>query len=371
MGKKFFIHINLPRDILRKASMEENFLEGVLRYSSHVKGMIEGLKTNKITPVLSFRMHYFFNWKILYKSKYYKYFFVPYNFFFGFIDNFLLYKLIFIKIKREKIDYYFTELNPTITKSFLKKLNIIGVKSIEWFGLFPSQLGYNSRPNKTLKYFDLIASGENYLPFFKQTPKFFLMIPQAISIKTIDEIKEFTEVEKIDIVFIGSVAKIHSNRWEYLECLFENYKSIEFYGYGIDQVPNKYKFKEKFKTGIWGDDYYKKLKQSKIVINLFQNDYEDLNDGINIRAFEIPACKSLQMSKSLPFISNYFKNNIDIVLFSDKNELKDKIDYYLLNSVKRKKIINNSYRLVQKYDYSSQLKTIINRVHESSVAQEE
>ena len=81
MGKRFFIHINLPRDILRNASLEKDFLEGVLKYSSHVKGMVEGLKVNKITPILCFRMHYFFNWKILYRSKYYKYFFVPYNFF--------------------------------------------------------------------------------------------------------------------------------------------------------------------------------------------------------------------------------------------------------------------------------------------------
>ena len=355
MRKKFFIHMNLPR-----ASMEANFLEGVLKYSSHVRGMIEGLKKNKITPIVSFRMHYFFNWNILYRSKYYKYFFVPYNFFFGFIDNFFLYRLIFRRIRSEKIDYYFTELNPTITKTFLKKLYRLEVKSIEWFGLFPDQLGYNYRPNKTLEYFDLIVSGEDYLSFFKQTPKKFLMIPQAISIKIIDEIEQFKESEKIDIVFIGSVAKIHSNRWKYLEFLIENYSSIELYGYGIDQVPNGFKFKEKFKSGLWGFDYYKKLKQSKIVINLFQNDYQTLNDGINIRAFEIPACKSLQISKSLPFISNYFRNNFDIVLFSDQNDLKEKIDYYLVNSVERRKIIENSYRSVQKYDYSTQLKTIIN-----------
>lgn len=367
MNNKIFIHLNLPRDVLRKAYLRDDFLEGVLKYSSHVKGMIAGFKKNNMIPIVYFRMHYFFNWKRLYRSKYYKYFFVPYNFLFGFIDNWMLYRLIFKRLKNNNINYYFTELNPTITKSFLKKLKQHQIKSIEWFGLFPDQLGYNTRPNKTLKYFDLISSGEDYLSFFKQIPKKFLMIPQAISIDIIDNISEYVETDKIDILFIGSVAKIHSNRWPYLEFLTKTYDSIELYGYGKDQVPNEYSFKKKFRSGLWGDEYYSKLKQSKIVINLFQNDYESLNDGINIRAFEIPACKSLQISKSIPFISNYFTENTDIVLFLDINELKEKIDYYLVNSNERKIIIENSYKTIQKYDYSIQLKKIIIEAYCKSV----
>ena len=358
---KILIHINLPRDILRKASSEKNFLDGVLKYSSHVCGLIEGFKRNNITPILYFRMHYFFNYKILYKSKKYKYFFVPYNFLFGFIDNWLLYRIIFRKIKNENINYYFTELNPTITKSFLKKLKFCNISSIEWFGLFPHQLRFNTRPNKTLQYFDLIASGENYLPYFKEKPKKFLLIPQAISLKKIKTI-EVDSKKTIDILFIGSVAKIHSNRWKYLEFLHENYRNIEFYGFGIDQVPGVYNFKSIFKEGLWGDLYFKKIKSSKIVINLFQDDYENLSDGINIRAFEIPACGSLQLCKRLPFIVNYFTENEDIVLFSDVNELREKIDFYLENEIKRNLIISNGFETVKKYDYKNQLKSIIKSI---------
>jgi len=360
-NSKILIHINLPRDILRKASLEKNFIDGVLKYSSHINGLIEGFKKNNITPILYFRMHYFFNCKFLFKSKKYKYFFVPYNFLFGFIDNWLLYKMIFNKIKNEKINYYFTELNPTITKSFLLRLKSFNIFSIEWFGLFPNQLRFNTRPNKTLQYFDLIASGENYLPYFKHKPKKFLLIPQAISIKKIEEINVDSK-KTTDILFIGSVAKIHSNRWKYLEFLYKNYKNIELYGFGVDQVPGKYNFKSIFKEGLWGDEYFKKMKNSKIVINLFQDDYENLSDGINIRAFEIPASRSLQICKRLPFIHNYFTEDKDIVLFSDVNELKEKIDFYLGNEIKRNYIISNGIESVKKYDYKNQLKTIIKSV---------
>ena len=359
---KVLIHINLPRDILRKASLEKNFLDGVLKYSSHINGLIEGFKKNNITPILYFRMHYFFNWKILYKSKKYKYFFVPYNFLFGFIDNWLLYKMIFKKIQNEKINYYFTELNPTITKYFLKKLKSFNVSSIEWFGLFPNQLRFNTRPNKTLQYFDLIASGENYLPYFKYEPKKFLLIPQAISIKKIQNIEKGKNEKIVDILFIGSVAKIHSNRWKYLEFIYDNFKNIEFYGFGINQVPGIYNFKSIFKEGLWGEEYFKKMKNSKIIINLFQDDYENLSDGINIRAFEIPACGSLQLCKRLPFLNNYFTEDNDIVLFSDVNELKEKIDFYLENEIKRNFIVSNGHESIKKYDYKNQLKSIIKSV---------
>ena len=55
-----------------------------------------------------------------------------------------------------------------------------------------------------------------------------------------------------------------------MENIFLNYDSDELYGFGVDDVPKKYKFKEAFKNGLWGDEYYIKIKQSKIVINLFK-----------------------------------------------------------------------------------------------------
>ena len=144
--------------------------------------------------------------------------------------------------------------------------------------------------------------------------------------------------------------------------MHENYRNIELYGFGIDQVPGEYNFKSIFKEGLWGDQYFKKIKSSKIVINLFQDDYENLSDGINIRAFEIPACESLQLCKRLPFIVNYFTENEDIVLFSDVNELREKIDFYLENEIKRNLIISNGFETVKKYDYKNQLKSIIKSI---------
>tara|TARA_B100001029_G_scaffold56424_1_gene45528 strand:+ start:2870 stop:3973 length:1104 start_codon:yes stop_codon:yes gene_type:complete len=358
--KKVFIHINLPRDVLRKAAAKENFKETALKYSSYVSGLVDGFKKNKIEPIVSFRMHYFFNWRILYKSKYYKYFFILYNFFFGIVDNFFLYRNILKELKEKKIEFYFTELNPTITKLFLKKLNENNIKSIEWFGLFPNQLGFNTRPNKTIEDFDLIVSGEDYTSFFNSKPKKFLLVPQAIPIDKINKIIDYKEEDKIDLLFVGSVSKIHSNRWEYLEYLCDNYSSIGLYGFGLDQVPNNFSFKKKFKGSLWGNQYYKKLKEAKIVINLFQDDYESLSDGINIRALEIPACKSLQICKRIPSLISYFKEDYDIVLFSDKKEMKSKIDYYLDNKNERERIINNGVLKVKKYDFSNQLRQILN-----------
>ena len=358
MNNKIYIHWNLPREIHIESSKSNDFNKTVFNKSVHLEALKSGFIENNLDPIFNFKMHFFFNYKWLHSSKYYKYFFYAYNFIFGFIDNFILYNQILKELKHNKVKFYFTELNPTITNKFLKDLKRNQIKSIEWFGLFPNQLNYNSRPNKTLGHFDLIASGEDYTPFFKVKPRKFLKIPQAIPLKKIMSIDN-KKSSSIDVLFIGSVAKIHSNRWDYLEYLFLNYESVELFGFGVEQVPKKYKFKENLGIGLWGDEYYKKLKQAKIVINLFQNDYENLTDGINIRAFEIPACKSLQLCKRLPFLNNYFKEDYDIVMFDDINEMKHKIDYYIKNDKEKNKIINNSFNTIQKYDFPNHLKLII------------
>ena len=204
-------------------------------------------------------------------------------------------------------------------------------------------------------------SGEDYRPFFKTKPKKFLKIPQAVPLKRITSIKVDSE-HKIDVLFIGSVSKIHSNRWDYIEYIYLNFNNCEFYGFGLEDVPDKYSFKKIFGRGLWGDEYYQKIKQAKIVLNLFQNDYENLEDGINIRAFEIPACKSLQLCKKVPFIKNYFKEGYDIILFEDIDEMGKKIKYFIENKKERDEIVENSINTIQEYDFSNHLKLTLSEV---------
>ncbi len=361
MNDKIYIHWNLPRQIHRDAARSDDFDSTVFIKSAHLQALKDGFIENNIEPIFNFRMLYFFNFNWIYSSKYYKYFFYAYNFIFGFIDNYLLYKMILKELKSKKIKFYYTELNPTITNSFLKSLEFNNIKSIEWFGLFPNQLNYNTRPNKTLSNFDLIVSGEDYRPFFKTKPKKFIKIPQAVPLKKIISIKVDPD-HKIDVLFIGSISKIHSNRWDYLEYIYLNFNNCEFYGFGLEDVPDKYSFKLKFRSGLWGNEYYQKIKQAKIVLNLFQNDYENLEDGINIRAFEIPACKSLQLCKKVPFIKNYFKENFDIILFEDMYEMGEKIKYFIENKQERDEIVENSFNTIQEYDFPNHLKLTLKEV---------
>ena len=46
----------------------------------------------------------------------------------------------------------------------------------------------------------------------------------------------------------------------------------------------------KYKGQVWTNDYVKVIAASKIVLNLFLNDYDKVKSGVNQRAFEIPAC---------------------------------------------------------------------------------
>ena len=94
MNNKIYIHWNLPREIHIEAAKSSDFNATVFNKSVYLEALKKGFIENNLDPIFNFRMHYFFNYKWLHSSKYYKYFFYAYNFIFGIIDNFILYNKI-------------------------------------------------------------------------------------------------------------------------------------------------------------------------------------------------------------------------------------------------------------------------------------
>jgi spore maturation protein CgeB len=72
---------------------------------------------------------------------------------------------------------------------------------------------------------------------------------------------------------------------------------------------------------------------SKIVLNIH---HPHSIEGLNTRTFDIPACGAFEMVDYKNNIENHFEVDSEIVTFSDINELKSKIDFYLKNEGLRK-----------------------------------
>ncbi len=144
---------------------------------------------------------------------------------------------------------------------------------------------------------------------------------------TADELKTYS-------CEITTAGNLYSNR----EAFFKNLKSYDVKIWG-SQPPlwmNTKEIKRMIMNRyVYNEEKAKAFKAAKIVLN-------NLNTaeifGINVRAFEIPACEGFQLINWKPGIEQLFTEGEEIISFSDFADLKEKIDFYLKQEELRKRI---------------------------------
>ncbi len=98
------------------------------------------------------------------------------------------------------------------------------------------------------------------------------------------------------------------------------------------------------------EEYVKIFNASLININLHSSTYlpgvDPEGDFVNPRTFEIAATNSIQVVDRRKYLPELFKENEEILVFSDINELKDLIDNIIRNPYKYNKIAERGYRRV-------------------------
>ncbi|MDA9880674.1 glycosyltransferase [Candidatus Pelagibacter sp.] len=156
---------------------------------------------------------------------------------------------------------------------------------------------------------------------------------------------------KSEVVFIGDYGKDRANT---IKFLIEANVPIKIFGFNW----NRYKF---FKTFYFGpamaDDYYKILNNTKIALGFLN---KEVGDTYTTRSLEIPAAGALLIAEETEDHKKLFKENKEAVFFKNKNELLEKIKYYLLNNEKRKEIAKSGRNRMKQHDltWKSNIKKI-------------
>ena len=108
----------------------------------------------------------------------------------------------------------------------------------------------------------------------------------------------------------------------------------------------------------YGKEMVKILSQSKIALNIHD---PSVPYGGNMRLFEIPATKSLQIADKCP--QDWFKDGDEIVLYKNNQDLLQKINYFIDNDEERERIAKNGYeKLVRKHQYKHRVKKIFESI---------
>lgn len=151
------------------------------------------------------------------------------------------------------------------------------------------------------------------------------------------------EIKNYDVTFIGAP---HSKRAEYIRYLVQNGINVKLFGKGW----NKHKDLKKYWNGYLSNfEMIKVINQSKINLNFLWLSRNPKKTTIKGRTMELAACRTFQLSNYIDELNKYgFYEGENICTFNNKQEMLDKVNYYLNNEKEREIIAENSYNLVLK-----------------------
>ena len=149
------------------------------------------------------------------------------------------------------------------------------------------------------------------------------------------------EDKQYDVTFIGAP---YGKRFEYVQFLVENGVDIRVFGKGWDKYPD---LKKHWGGYLTAANMLKVISQSKINLNFLWTSRDPNRTTIKGRTMEIPACRAFQLSNHTDELANYgFKDRVNIATFRDKQEMLDKVRYYLRHEKERETIADNAYKFV-------------------------
>ena len=149
------------------------------------------------------------------------------------------------------------------------------------------------------------------------------------------------EDKRYDVTFIGAP---YGKRFEYALFLAENGVDIHVFGNGWDKYSD---LKKHWGGYLTAANMLKVISQSKINLNFLWTSRDPNRTTIKGRTMEIPACRAFQLSNHTDELANYgFKDRVNIATFRDKQEMLDKVRYYLRHEKERETIADNAYKFV-------------------------
>lgn len=246
-------------------------------------------------------------------------------------------------------------------KEFNKKLHLINVVTDDPNGKYR---GHWQLTRRTARYFDwhFVQRPENVADFKSwgsPNVEFCFRSFDPAFHRKISLTGEDLEYFKCNVGFIGTY---EVEREEFIAFLIEQGIQVQVTGDGWPRGKFWEIIKEHYKgPSVYGDNYIKAINGMDIALHFLRKGNRDQQDS---RTFEIPACGTFMIAERSPLHELFFKENIEAVLFDTKQELLEKVRYYLNNPKTREAIAEAGFQraMGSGYDHESRMKSILNLV---------
>jgi len=249
-----------------------------------------------------------------------------------------------------------------ITPSLIRKIKQnFPITIILMIGTSPVALGRKNVRESSV-YFDYVFCNDHYhaiqwrelgakkvipLPISACDPDFHFHIPALRHQKTTQHMT--------DISFIGRLLplRIYRERIDFLDAIKDTNTGIWTDDIqAFDMFPQ---LRPMYKGSARGKKAVEVMSSSKISLNFHGH---TMQSGGNMRTFEIPASRSMQIVDR--YYSDWFAEGEEIVSFTNIQDLKEKINYYLRNDNKRDEIsLEGQNRAYSDHTYKNRVSEII------------
>ena len=262
-----------------------------------------------------------------------------------------------------KPDVVFIVKGVTIKPSTLKFIKARGIKSISWSN--DDMYGWHNRSlwyTLGLKQYDLVVTQKSYNCNPDELPSLgakVLFQNKAFEPKVHYPVKSCDTYTCVhDVVFVGAMEE---DRLNHLIYLAQNGIKVHIYGWVKEVknqihpnliVHNRFLFEEEFSAA---------QGCSKIALNFLRKMNRDLQTS---RSIEIPASGGFMLAERTDEHMQLFKEGKEAEFFSSKEELLQKVNYYLQHDQERLAIAKAGYDRCFKdnYTFENRMRGILNNL---------
>jgi len=280
------------------------------------------------------------------------------------VDVALLQQDVLRQVARFDPDVVFVPLGSSLRPGTLRALKARGRRLAQWCGLPATTMLERDRAN--LPYFDLILQPANLADGLRAAGAVGRIEYVPIGIDPeVHRPLALTDAERArygaDVCFIGGLSqRFHQSRRAMVEHALRQGVQMKIWG-GYREHFVGSPILDVWQGQVWGEEQVKALCAARIGLN-FHVDHQpgELDQGLNVRAFELPACGVFQLLQRVPSVPQFFEEGREIVCFETPAEMLEKIRYYLAQPEERARIAQAGHvRVLRDHTWASRVQPML------------
>lgn len=161
---------------------------------------------------------------------------------------------------------------------------------------------------------------------------------------------------------VGFIGTYEKDREEYIAYLITNGIEVNVTGDGWPGGKHWSIIRPYYKgPSIYGEPYIKTINGMSIALHFLRHENRDEQDS---RTFEIPACGVFMLAEKTALHLSLFEEGKEAVFFDSKEEMLEKVLYYLGHEAARKNIANAGFTRCKAsgYSHAERLKEVLNKI---------